>query len=148
MKEKEREKRRKMAAFRERRNSIGEPERLHSQLAMMFSTRMKYARLVRTTREGYFMRRRRRSFDVGEARDAGKGVLRKVGYEMERVKEMMTVGELMQDAVEVERAMLRCKMIASESDAYAGISPPEPEADPVCLIKLHNMKLSLYECIK
>ena len=39
---------------------------MSSQIVMMLETRMKFARLVRLSREGYSMNRRRRSFDGAE----------------------------------------------------------------------------------
>eukprot|EP01036_Dinobryon_divergens_P027682 gene27682-36494_t len=62
----------------------------------MLETRMKFARLVRLSREGYSMNRRRRSFD--EAEDWMSGVSSKLGYEIERVRVMATTTELLQDS--------------------------------------------------
>jgi len=130
--QKDRLHRRRSQRLRERRNTIAEPERLGAQAEMMLDTRMKFARLVRTAREGYGMRRRRRSFDAGEAADLHSGLQRALGYEAERwdSAEVATAAQLTRDAVAIERGLLRCGFLREESDAYMGI-PAADEPEPV-----------------
>lgn len=121
----------KMQALRERRNTIGEPERLRIQLEMMLETRRKFAKMVQVTREGYEMKRRRRSFDYAEEVDDHKGRLRAIGYEFERLPKMPTVAEVMQDAILIERGLLRSGYLAEDQQAYVGIPLVGGEKDIV-----------------
>ena len=113
-----------------RRNSIGEPERLAKQVAVMIETRNTLLGLKTHARKRAKIHVRRRSFDYGEELDAADYINTSLGYVFDENPKLPLVNQLQKDSIMMENLIYKADL---------------PETDPLKQIQMMGKKTGIYE---
>ena len=92
--------------YPQRRNSIGEPERLGKQVAVMFETRNTLLGLKKRASKKDNIRVRRRSFDHGEILDDQSKINTALGYVFEENFKPPMISHLQKDSITMENLII------------------------------------------
>lgn len=113
-----------------RRNSIGEPERLAKQVAVMFETRNTLLGLQTRAKKKAKIRIRRRSFDHGEILDDHTKLNTALGYVFDESFKAPMISQLQKDSIAMESLILRADL---------------EETDPLKQIHLMGTRPGIYD---